>query len=163
MTSFYQSEAGRIALPLHRRERVTLSGCADPEGSLHPVTWVPMPLKTTRLYVTLLQEFFYHVLLTLDSYTFNSRLKTVLSAEIATLHDIPSEGKRDMRKDDDAGEDAKLSGRYPSKSTGDGVEGFTGRLVKLKVSECRLAFEFWGRYSTLLHADLPQEWIIVIS
>ncbi|CAB1106654.1 unnamed protein product [Ectocarpus sp. CCAP 1310/34] len=78
------------------------------------------------------QEFFYHVLLVLDSYTFNSHLKAELVARIAglyqQLHTFKGRGKG-VGNVDERGAASDTSNPAVNK----GVRGFTGTMVKLKV------------------------------
>lgn len=78
------------------------------------------------------QEFFYHVLLTLDSHTFNSHVKAAIAEEIARLYNIPStEDVKAAKQETTQGRSA--IGSHEAARAGDGFEGFTERLVKLKV------------------------------
>ncbi|CAM9099606.1 unnamed protein product [Ectocarpus sp. 6 AP-2014] len=78
------------------------------------------------------QEFFYHVLLVLDSYTFNSHLKAELVAKIARLyqqlHTFKGRQTR-VGNVDERGAASDTSNPAVNK----GVRGFTGIMVKLKV------------------------------
>ena len=81
------------------------------------------------------QDFFYHVLLALDSYTFNSHLKTELVAEIARLYyqqtASKTRGVSVVRHND-----GTSGASDDSKSTaGERVRGFTDTMVKLKVRQ----------------------------
>ncbi|CAM9114119.1 unnamed protein product, partial [Ectocarpus fasciculatus] len=78
------------------------------------------------------QEFFYHVLLVLDSYTFNSHLKVELVEKIARLYQQLStfKGRRKgVGNVDERGVASDTSNAAANK----GVRGFTGTMVKLKV------------------------------
>ncbi|CAM9972115.1 unnamed protein product [Ectocarpus sp. 4 AP-2014] len=78
------------------------------------------------------QEFFYHVLLVLDSYTFNSHLKAELVAKIARLYQQLNtfKGRRKgVGNVDERGAASDTSNPAVNK----GVRGFTGTMVKLKV------------------------------
>lgn len=78
------------------------------------------------------QEFFYHVLLVLDSYTFNSHLKAELVAKIARLYQQLNtfKGRRTgVGNVDERGAASDTSNPAVNK----GVRGFTGTMVKLKV------------------------------
>ncbi|CAN0104280.1 unnamed protein product [Scytosiphon promiscuus] len=78
------------------------------------------------------QEFFYHIILVLDSYTFNSHLKAEFAAEIHRLYfeqDMIEMGKNGVGH---IKEVAGTSDRSNS-AAGEGVKGFTGTMVKLKV------------------------------
>lgn len=85
------------------------------------------------------QEFFYHVLLTLDSHIFNSHLKAVLMTEIARLYDMLSRPEHRLT-DAERGEGPNVENDDDSPRNGEGVGGFTDRMVKLKVSQMFLAF-----------------------
>lgn len=78
------------------------------------------------------QEFFYHVLLVLDSHTFNSHMKVELAAEIARLYQQQTAFKT-RRKGLGFVKDGDEQGSRGSASAGEGVRGFTGTMVKLKV------------------------------
>lgn len=84
------------------------------------------------------QEFFYHVLLVLDSYTFNIHLKTELAAEIARLYQQQTtfKARRDGVEHVDEGGGASS---VNNSAAGEGLRGFTGTMVKLKV--CRRCLE----------------------
>ncbi|CAN0383711.1 unnamed protein product [Ectocarpus sp. 12 AP-2014] len=78
------------------------------------------------------QEFFYHVLLVLDSYTFNSHLKAELVAKIARLYQQLNTFKgrgKGVGNVDERGAASDTSNPAVNK----GVRGFTGTMVKLKV------------------------------
>ncbi len=75
------------------------------------------------------QEFFYHVLLVLDSHTFNSHMKAELAAEIARLYQQQTAFKTRVGFVKDGDE----QGARGSAAAGEGVRGFTGTMVKLKV------------------------------
>lgn len=77
------------------------------------------------------QEFFYHVVMALDSHVLNRHLRAALMAEIAELHHTQSRrdrGLNEARQLDDADH---ISGDHQGNS--DGVGGFTDIMVKLKV------------------------------
>ncbi|CAM9308474.1 unnamed protein product [Hapterophycus canaliculatus] len=76
-------------------------------------------------------DFFYHVLLVLDSYTFNSHLKAEFVAEITRLYQqgrIDIGRKRVLHMSEVAGTDDR-----GNSAAGEGSRGFTGTMVKLKV------------------------------
>lgn len=86
------------------------------------------------------QEFFYHVLLVLDSYTFNCHLKVELVEKIARLYQQLStfKGRRKgVGNVDERGVASDTSNAAANK----GVRGFTGTMVKLKVRLTRIRCE----------------------
>lgn len=76
------------------------------------------------------QDFFYHVLLVLDSHTFNSHLKAELVAEIARLYQQQASFTTSQKGGQSARDDGVAGS---SRAAGEGVSGFTGTMVKLKV------------------------------
>lgn len=95
------------------------------DSNVHSMAHWPM-LKTQ-------QEFFYHVLLTLDSHVFNTHLKRALMAEIGRLYHMLSRRER-RRTDAECGEGPRVGNDDGYPRNGDGVGGFTDIMVKLKVS-----------------------------
>lgn len=79
------------------------------------------------------QDFFYHVLLALDSYTFNSHLKTELVAEIARLYYHQTTSKTRGVSVVHHKEGASGASDDSNSTAGERVRGFTGTMVKLKV------------------------------
>lgn len=88
------------------------------------------------------QEFFYHVLLALDSHTFNTHLKTELVAEIARLY--RQQSTRESRPSDARCSDGDAGGVTDGSNAtvGEGVTGFTSTMVKLKVGRMYCLFLF---------------------
>lgn len=78
------------------------------------------------------QEFFYHVLLVLDSYTFNSHLKAELVAKIARLYQQLNTLKGRRKGVGNVGERGAASDTSNA-AVNKGARGFTGTMVKLKV------------------------------
>ena len=79
------------------------------------------------------QDFFYHVLLALDSYTFNSHLKTELVAEIARLYYQQTTSKSRGVSLVHHKDGASGANDDSNSTAGERVRGFTGTMVKLKV------------------------------
>eukprot|EP00903_Cladosiphon_okamuranus_P015729 g14518.t1 len=110
--------------PRHRKGQTPVTGVRIPTAPLQ-LRWFPGN-----------QDFFYHILLVLDSHTFNSHLKAELVAEIARLYHQQTSFKTSRKGDecvsgrDDGRESSSTS---TSRATGEGGAGFTGILVKLKV------------------------------
>ena len=110
-----------------------------------------MPLGCL-LYATL-QEFFYHVLLVLDSHIFNSHMKAELAAEIARLYQQQSAFK-DSRKGVAFVKDGDEQCSRGNAAAGEGVRGFTGTMVKLKVGRTEFCHICSSKYKVLLLARL---------
>lgn len=72
----------------------------------------------------------------LDSYMFNSHLKHAIAAEIAKLYYKPSQYSRKALSTQDMEVNNAHTKILDGKRTGDGVDGFTERSVKLKVHLC---------------------------
>lgn len=90
------------------------------------------------------QEFFYHVLLVLDSYTFNSHLKEEFVAEISRLY--YQQDMIEIRRKDIGGGHRKEVGSTSERgkpAAGEGIRGFTGTMVKLKVRSLCLGLCSW--------------------
>eukprot|EP00752_Nemacystus_decipiens_P010018 g8932.t1 len=102
----------------HRKGQTPVSGVRIPTAPLQ-LRWFPGN-----------QDFFYHVLLVLDSHTFNSHLKAELVAEIARLYQRQTSFKTIGKDGERLGDDDVASS---SRTANEGVSGFTGTMVKLKV------------------------------
>lgn len=102
------------------------------------------------------QEFFYHVLLVLDSYTFNSHLKAELAAEIARLYQKQTTFKT-RRKGVEHVNEGGGSSCISNSAAGEGLRGFTGTMVKLKVCRRCIRCKECATYNAreLPIADLP--------